>query len=173
MSLDGNSFEYVQNIFDQAYQAGEADKKKIHAEAMWRYWLAFSLKAIGIFGGIAIAAGIPQSWAQGVGITISVAVGVDSLLLNHIRLQAVSKADKAFKWLLLDVVNEHQNNLGPILQIKESGQEPEAKAKLTELNMRLKNRLDQESRKIGQALDEVDLKALDSLSLEAEQRAKR
>ena len=165
MSSDANEFEYVQRIFEETFEETAERKKTVHSEMVWRRGLAYGLKAIPVFGGIAIAVGVKGWLPHAIGIAIMVAVAVDGFVVNHARLITVSQADKAFKRLLKNVRNAHQVALGPILGLKKAG-DPSFEAKLNELNRSLKQQLDSESDKIEQALDEMDLKALNALSLE-------
>jgi hypothetical protein len=166
---EGNAFSFYQKIFDDSYNQVASTKKKIHGEALFRRGLGYLLKGIAVFGGITIAAGVPEKAAHAIGIAITVVVALDGLLSSHLRLITLTKADHAYKHLLKDTENEHGLKLAPILVLKETD-ENAAKAQLNELNSSLKKRLDAEAKKIEIAIDETDVKALDALSLEAERR---
>jgi len=170
MRIEPNSFDYVQNIFEQTLQETESAGKAVSLRAFWRRWLAYFLKGVAVFGGIAIAAGLNKEAAHFVGIAIAVAVAIDGLFLNHTKLLAATKGASAYKYLLKDIRNEHQKKLAPILA-KKADDLTAAMEKLTELNLSLKDRLDSESKTIDQALNEVDIKALNSLSLDLERKA--
>ncbi len=164
-SSNVSNFEFIQKIFGDKYSEVEATAGKVHSEAMFRRGLAYLLKGIAAFGGLAITAGVPKDVAHGIGIIIAVAIAVDGLFLNHMRLIAVVKADKAYKYLLRDVRDDHQVAQAPMLGIAD---ENTKLSKLSDLNLSFKTRLDKESKIIDMALDEVDIKALNALSVDTE-----
>ena len=164
------SWEYVQKIFEDSWNEASARKQEIHRNVRWRKSVAYFLKGVAVFGGIAIAAGLPEQIAHGVGIAITVAVALDALVTNQVKLVTLAKADNAYKYLLRDTANEHSNKLTKIVSLKKTDAEG-ATDQLNELNGSLKGRIDAESKKIDLAIDETDVKALDGLSLDRERQS--
>jgi SMC proteins Flexible Hinge Domain len=128
--------------------------------------LAFFLKGVAVFGGLAFAAGLKGPIAHVVGIAIAVAIAIDALLFNHVRLVVVTKADQAYKNLLKDTKNKHVIGLSPILKLKETGQTAKAQDQASEFLLSLKKELDKKSGEIEKALDAINIKSLESLALQ-------
>jgi hypothetical protein len=164
-----DSWEYVQKIFGDSWNQGKIRRDEIRRNVLCRKSAAYFLKGVAVFGGIAIAAGLPETVAHGVGIAITVAVALDYLVTNQVKLVTFTKAYNAYKHLLRDTANEHSTKLAQILSLKKTDPE-RAKEQLNKLNVSLKGRIDAESKKIELAIDETDVKALDALSLEKERQ---
>ncbi len=165
-----NTTEYAQNIFDDAYKQVEEDRKPLKLESLLRRTVAYGLKAVAVFGGLAITAGVSAKWSQIIGVAIAAAIAIDLLFSNHLRVIAVAKASQAYKRLLRQVRRTHQVELVSILE-KKSHDEATAQVELNNLITRLTKQLHDECTEIEKALDEMHIKALDVLSLEAD-RAK-
>lgn len=167
-----DGWEFVQKIFQDSWTLAKENKEKVHRDALQRKWTAYGLKAVAVFGGIAIAAGLPETAAHLVGVAITIAISLDAMFSNHVKLVTATKADNAYKYLLRDVQNEHSTKLAPILILKKSNP-TEAQRQLSELNTALKQRLDGESKTIEIAIDEADVKALTALSLDSDRQSRR
>jgi hypothetical protein len=111
---------FAQNAFEAAYNQTIMSRKPIWRSALARQALAYSLKAIAVFGGFAIASGRMSPYAQDIGLAVTAAVIVDGFFLNHVRMLLVTEAAQAYKRLANEARGEHTLRLGPILAIKET-----------------------------------------------------
>lgn len=170
--MESDPLQYVQDTFSDTLAEVESEYKPIARESMLRRFWAYSLKAITVFSGIAIAAGVADGVAHVLGIIIASTVALDSLFSNHERMIAVSKASQAYARVLKGVRRTHQLELMPILQEKASDPDV-AKEKLIALVKNLTERLHDECSLIESALDNMNLKALHSLALDKNNERKR
>jgi hypothetical protein len=164
--IDGNLIEFLQNRFSETHQKVSDDSKVISREAKLRRTLAYFLKAVAVFGGLAIAVGIPKEWSQVVGILIAVAITVDSLFSNHRRLLSVTEASNAYKNLLRDIEQTYNIKLAEVLKTRKTKGEAKAKDKLEALINNLLIQLQGEQSRIEKGLQDSDLKLLESIKLE-------
>ena len=136
--------------------SGEAKKRRL---------TAYLLKGLAVFGGIAVAAGLRGWWSQAVGILITVAVAIDALSANHSRLLTLTKASQAYSRLLETTSHGYDQDLAPLFRLR--GISPhEAEAQLEAMIRTATETLFAERQKIETALQEDDLKLLNSLSVE-------
>ena len=166
MANTANPVEFLQNRFEEAYKETEQRSAQVSKESKTRLYTAYLLKAVAVFGGIAIAAGLKGVWSQVVGILITVAVAYDALSSNHKRLIVVMKATNAYSTLLSKVRHSYNQKLAPILAISGSDEEATKKQKLDKLISPLIDELHEGKMTIDSALQEEDLKLLNSLALE-------
>ena len=160
-----NSLAFLQKRFEEAYAKTEETYKKRTAESTQRRSIAYLLKAIAVFGGIAVAAGLNGFWSHAVGILIMVAVGTDTLFSNQKRLLLVTKASNAYKRLLDIVSHQYDQKLASIL--RQYQKEPkQAEEQLESMILAINENLFTEKQKIETALEEEDLKLLNSLAIE-------
>lgn len=164
-SPDGNLLEFLTNRFEESYEATKADASNCAREAKWRRFSAYALKAIAVFGGISIAAGLRGVWSQIVGILITVAVALDALFSNHKRLLIVTAASHAYSNLLSNIRQSYNRQLAGVLKLRQTDQD-KAKAKLEKLLNDLMLQLQNEHQQIIKGLQEADLKLLNTISLE-------
>lgn len=165
--MSSDPVEYAQDTFEDAYEEAKSDRAPILRESILRRIWAYGLKAIAVFSGIAIAAGVSEETAHILGITVAVVVALDSLFSNHERMGAVTKASQAYKSLLNEVRRRHQRELIPILKLKEADPE-NAKNSLLNLVSSLTEQMHSGCLSIEKALDEMNLKALSALALDRE-----
>lgn len=159
--------EYAQNIFGEAFNEAKKSKKPVFIESIFRRIWAYGLKGIAVFSGIAIASGLEESNAQILGIAVTASVATDLLLSNHERMVATTKASQAYSRLIKEVHRNHQMALTPIL-VKKTSNSEKAKNDLIKLVGKLTSKLHAECTLIENALDEMNLKALNSLSMKTE-----
>ncbi len=165
MSTDPLGF--AQNAFDAAYRETEAARRPVQRNSICRGVVAYGLKAIAAFGGLAISSGLLSPYAQLIGIAITVAVVADALFSNHVRMMLVTKAAQAYKRLLNEARRTHTRHLAPILTIKEQ-QPEESQRQLLSLLDKLTGKLHSGCAEVELALDEGHIKALETLTLDSE-----
>lgn len=167
--MNSDSLAFIQEQLKAEYEQIETDKKVVSRAAFYRRWIAYLFKLIAVLGGIALAAGVDQSMAKGIGIAIAIVVGFDTVFSNHERLLCVVAARNAYQRLLNQVHREHSRRLAPLLEKKQAGNESEAKAEITRLCSELLAKLHMNAEKIEEALREADLKGLRNISVETAQ----
>lgn len=167
MAATASPLDFQQNRFKEQYDAAKKAAKKLGNETTKRKVTAYVLKGIAVFGGIAVAAGLRGHWSQAVGILISVAVAADGLLSNHRRLLMVTRASNAYSRLLETISHRYNQALAPILEHQETSAQKADKARdLGKMISSASEMLFTEKQKIDTALQEEDLKLLNSLSVE-------
>jgi hypothetical protein len=167
MTTEANPLKFQQNRFKEQYDAAGKAAEKLRGEAKRRKITAYVLKGIAVFGGIAVAAGLGGKGSQTVGILISVAVASDGLFSNHKRLLIVTKASNAYSRLLGRITHRFNRALEPILEDqKVPAQKAQAEGDLGRMISSASEMLFEEKQKIDTAVQEEDLKLLNSLSVE-------
>lgn len=162
-----NPLDYAQNAFDAAFREAEQARAPLQRSSSWRRRLAYGLKAIAVFGGLAIASGLVAQHAQAIGIAIAAAVAADGLFSNHVRMLLDTKAAHAFDRLAKQARRAHQLRLTPILELKEKDPE-KSREQLLALLSELTGKLQSGSTEIETALSEGHIKALEGLNLDSE-----
>ena len=166
--MSTNPIEYAQNTFDSAYTEAITAKKRLSIRSLLRRSIAYSLKAVAVFGGIAVASGRFSSDAQNIGIAIIVAVAIDGLFSNHIQTMLVTKAANAYDRITKQAKRAHELRLASILTVKKGKEADESKRQLMALLAELTSQLHSGCAEIEALLAEGRYKALDSLSLDSE-----
>lgn len=119
-----------------------------------------------------IAAGYVSEWNQPVGVTILIAVLVDGITSNHKRLLSEVQAGYSYGFLYEKVSREHNRNLDPILEQLKSGTNVQAAAEAEDaLEQKAHKDLSDGIRAIRESLRDVNLRALEALSLDNERAA--
>lgn len=158
---------FAQNAFDAAYKEAEAARRSVRRSSILRRVVAYGLKAIAVFGGLAISSGLLSPYAQLIGIAIAAAVAADGLFSNHVRMILVTKAAQAYQRLVNEARRVHTRRLGTILPSKEKDPE-ESQRQLLSLLDELTGKLHSGCTAVELALDEGHIKALDTLTLDSE-----
>lgn len=158
---------YAQNAFDAAFRETEKARSPVRWSSIFRRAMAYCLKAIAVFGGLAISTGRVAPYAQEIGIAIAAAVAIDGLFSNYVRMMLVTKAAQAYKRLVNEARRSHTRRLAPILAIKEA-QPAESQQQLLALLDELTGKLHSGCTNIETALDDGHIKALETLSLDSE-----
>jgi hypothetical protein len=164
-AANGNPLAFQQKGYDEAQIKVQDAASKLAKVSKRKRILAYTLKAIAVFGGIVITAGLEGIPAQLVGILIMVAAGVDLIWSNHRRLLVETEAHYAYEALLENVANTHTQELGQILILKQT-KPKEAEQQLIELLEQLISKLNSTRAEIKGSLNKADLEALRSLSLD-------
>ena len=162
---DGNVIEFLQKRFEDDYSTVTLSSRRHLREAKLRRWTAYLLKAIAIFGGIAIAAGLNAFWSHVVGLAIAVVVAMDALSSNHKRLLIVTAAANAYSNLLRNIHQTYMQKLAGVLRLKKTDKAA-AETELESLIDTLLNQLNAEQNRIEEGLQADDLKLLKDISLE-------
>lgn len=157
--------EYVQEQFAQKILEIDVARKSTAWGQNWRKWLAYFLKAISIFGGIAVASGLEAQPAQKVGVAILIAAGIDLWLTNNKSLLNYAQALDAYDALRKRAERRHQSDLIPVL-VAIDDKEGEASDKLVEMVGGLLTMCNEELTSIEEALQEGNLEALKALEIE-------
>jgi hypothetical protein len=165
--VSSNPVEYAQNVFDEAYQYAQSERQPLRREAVRRAVIAYGLKGLAVFGGIAIASGLLQEHAQTIGLAITVAVAADGLSSNHVRMVLVAKAAEAYRQLGRQAKRDHQKALIPILE-KMQKDPDSARSDLLTLLKTLTEKLHTGCEQIEKALSEKQIETLNALSLDPE-----
>jgi hypothetical protein len=167
-----NVIDYFQKVFDEAQKDVLWDWRVSRVFSFFHGLVAFILKAIAIFGGIAIAAGLEEKTSHIVGIMIAVAIGVDLLLQNFNRLLAIQDAKDAYKELFLRVVREHRMRLGDVQIRRAAGDEEGAKQLLVSILQELIKSMHDIQTQVEAAWKIANRAALMQLSMEQSKIAK-
>ena len=165
--MSTNPVGFAQNAFDDAYREAEDARRPAQRSSILRRAMAYGLKAIAVFGGLAISSGLLSPYAQLIGLAIAAAVVADALFSNHVRMMLVTKAAQAYKRLANEARRTHIRRLAPILAIKEQ-QPDESQRQLLSLLDELTSKLHSGCSEVELALDEGHIKALDTLTLDTE-----
>jgi hypothetical protein len=162
--------EYYQRQLKEQTAEVAAWCKALGFQRGWRSVLAYGFKLLALLGGVAVATGLEAAAAQAVGVAIAVAVILDGVFSNHTRLMAVAAAHRAVKQLLARVAHEHRISIGPVIEQKRSDEDAAASL-LNDLNSRLVKELGEKRQEIQDRMDDVDLRALEALSLDEQRKA--
>ena len=161
----GDVIAYFQDRFEDTLKQLRRDKNRAWWLARVHRWFAYILRAVAIFGGIAIAAGLDQTWSHIVGIMIAVAVGIDLWLQNFNRLLSVQDAANAYSELFSRIIREHVLRLGDVMLTRQSDEE-KAKNQLVNLLQHLIEAMHIKMEEIEKAWTAADRLALQMLSME-------
>lgn len=164
-ATNGSPLAFQQKAYDEAQAKVQESASKIAKLSSRKRILAYTLKAIVVFGGIVITAGLKGIPAQIIGILIMVAAAVDLIWSNHRRLIVETEARYAYEALHENVANTHTQRLGQILTLKRLNPK-EAEQQLIEILAQLILKLNDTRAEIKAALNRADLEALRSLSLD-------
>ena len=124
-----------------------------------RRFFAYALKIVAGGAGLAIATGKIANFDQELGIAVLLAVFIDTVFSNHMRLIAETEAGHAYAALARRVKSSFNRELGNV-------DESQVVELMKKSHIELVNGIDE----IEQRLAEVDIKALKSLSLEEDRR---
>jgi hypothetical protein len=162
----------IEKEIDTLYQQALKGERRGKQVARIRRILAYLLKIIAAGGSLVVATGYFPHWNQPIGVTILVAVLLDSVTSNYKRLLSEVQAGYAYGFLYEKVSREHNRSLDPILrQIKEQVNVQAAMDAKDALEQKTHRELTDGIRAIRESLAAADLKALESLALDNERAA--
>jgi hypothetical protein len=162
--------KYFQDRFDDSQKELRWDWTVAWSLALVRRLVAYALKAIAIFGGIAIASGlVGETTSHILGVMIAAAVGLDTLLQNFNRLIAIQDATYAYRELFYRVVREHIQKLGEVQIFRANHDEETARKLLVQILQSLIVVIHAGQTNIENAWKIADLTALRSLTMEQSQ----
>jgi hypothetical protein len=130
-ALAGDAAELAQTFLADALNEAQAAEIKYGRNATIHRVLAYGLKAVALFGGLAVAT-LPVD-NRIMGIIISAAVVLDQLLSNHRRLMTESVARNAVARTKRRVQTDYNARIVPIVQANQKGLPDEAREKLIAL----------------------------------------
>jgi len=165
-----NAIALAQNKLAENIDGLTSAGGKARKQARNRKWLARLLKAVAIFGGIAIAAGIETPYSQAIGIGISVAVGIDQLFANHQNLLIYARAEGAYEMLRKRVQRTHDLRVIPIVS-KVQKKDDDASEQLLSLLTSLIKLIHDELEKIEEAVFKKSIQTLVALEIEHQQKS--
>lgn len=131
--------------------------------------LAYGLKIVAGGSGLGVASGIYPAIDQLLGMTVLVAVFIDSVFSNHMRLLAETKASHAYSALSRKVKSHFNRERDTVVRKASEGDE-NAKNELEEMMKQAHRTLSEGIDNIEAKLADVDIKALQALSLDDERR---
>ena len=159
---------------DQSLLEKELDElyKKVKAGehlGRLRRFLAYGLKIVAGGSGLIVATGIFPSADQGLGIAVLVAVFIDSVFSNHMRLIAETNASHAYKALSRKVkaqFNRERDSVARRANNGDQGADAELEEMMKNAHLMLSDGIDD----IEAKLADIDIKALQALSLDEERK---
>lgn len=158
--------EYGQQQFQEQHAKAVARSSQLKKEATGRRTLAYVVKATVALGGLAITAGLSDSAAQIVGIMIAGGVILDSQVFsNHNRLLSLATAETALQALVAGVEHQHRLGLVKILELREQGNDSEARRQLVDMLTTLMRQLYEGQKSIDESLARTDIEALRLLAV--------
>lgn len=161
-------FEFEQTQFESLFNKTKTDAGKAERRFKLFVSIAYVLKAVAIFGAIAISAGLTERVAQGVGVLIMLAVGVDALLSNQKRVIAHSITSISYRNLLEAIMFKHTNALSEQLPKKKTNEAAFFESMTAKLK-ELRKELFQGRNEIQQALEKAELLTLETLTVESKE----
>jgi len=154
----------LQSERDDLFRLINNSLANLKRELFIRRSMAYLLKAVSIFGGIAIAAGLQEYWAHLVGVAVAVAVGIDLLLTNHNRLIAATEAAYAYESLRETSGNRFNVEQARLI-VGVKNADPESTSKYFDLLDNSIKRIRDSMSEITKSLAKSDIDGLRALSL--------
>ena len=157
--------EYVQQKLSETIHGIDTSRNAAEKKRNRRRLLAYTLKFITIFGGIAVASGLAENWAQIFGLAILIATGFDIWLSNSKALMIYAQAVNSYDALRKRVERDHTTQLIPIISLAEK-QGGKASTKLVDMVTDLLKMSNVELTHIEKALHDGELETLKALEIE-------
>lgn len=152
---------HAQQQLEAAHNVTLDEWSAVRRESLWRRAVAYGLSSVAVLGGLAIALALFPSAARAVGAIVAVAVVAERLTANQKRLLLTTKAHYAYRRLNHAVIVDHDAALD------EMPEEPGARAKHSmRACQSARKQLDAGRDRIRTALEDGDLKLLQSLAME-------
>ena len=163
----------MEKELDELYKKVAAGEKRGSRVGLLRRVLAYGLKAVAAGGSLVVATGEWPELHQACGISVLIAVFLDTISSNHKRLLAEVKAGYAYQALRHRVKTEYNRKFAPLMEKKASdGQESKsAEEAIARLQQRYHKILADNIADIRAKLAQVDIDALTALSLDHERAA--
>lgn len=159
-----NAVTLAQKFLNEAMIAAKATQSKYERSTKIRRMLAIALKAIALFGGLAVATGWVNQTVLGV--VISAAVLLDQLLSNHSRLLSEGVAANAVARTMRIAENSFNYNLVKVIEIRDKGKQKAAAQKLIQLAQETAKTVNDELNRIHTAVEKSDIEFLSRLNIE-------
>ncbi len=163
-----DAFTFEQDQFEAEFNKTKDEAAKADLRFKRFVSIAYVLKAVAIFGGIAITAGLPERVAQGVGVLISIAIGLDALLSHQKRLMSSAMARISYRGLLETVMFKHTSALSRLLPTMKTDEKSFLASMAGELT-KLRTELFQGRREVVEAVEKAELMALEALKLDTKE----
>ena len=156
--------ELLEKELDELYKK----VKKGESLGQKRRWSAYALKIVAGGAGLAIATGLLSGIDQILGVVVLVAVFIDQVFSNHMRLISETQAAHAYRALARKVKADFNPVRNPIA-LKASEGDAKAQSELDELMRNAHKALSEGINEIESGLEATDIKALKALSLETKE----
>jgi hypothetical protein len=167
-AASGGVFALGQKLLREAVNALNASVAHLQRQERGRKAVAYLLKGIVAFGGLAITLGLQLPYSRGAGIAMMVAVTFDQFVSNHRSLLRIAEAAAASEALSAQTTSEHQLRHVACLQLKDS--DPVAgKRCLHDLNLRVTKTIQTGMEQIRSSLRTGDIEQLRLLAIEHKQ----
>lgn len=153
----------LEKELDELYKEVKAGEKL----GSQRRYFAYFLKIIAGGAGLVIATGFVSEFDQVLGAAVLVAVFLDQVFSNHLRLIAETKAAHAYKVLSRRVKGNFNSNRGAVVNMAKNG-DVDAEKELEKMMLDVHSELSKGIADIEAGLADAGIKALQVLSLEAE-----
>jgi hypothetical protein len=162
--MKGDAAEQAQHFLDEAMTEAKNTQRSYERYASWRYYLAVGLKAIALFGGLAVATLNIDKVV--LGIVISAAVLFDQLFSNHKRMMTETVAANAVQRTIRRVQNTYNDQVLDVIEANRKGQSDDAYALLLALARMSARTVRDELDRIKTAVAEANIQFLSSLNLD-------
>ncbi|WP_282610263.1 hypothetical protein [Pelagibius sp. Alg239-R121] len=157
----------IEQGINEYYQTTVKGQRRGEQIRKWRVAFAYALKTVGAGGSLVVATGLLATWHQAIGISVLIAVFLDTITSNHKRLVAEVEAGSAFRSLRASVKGEFNREAAPLFKRVENG-DVSAESELEALQSSTHKILQDEIKIIRANLEKADVAALQALSLDQE-----
>jgi hypothetical protein len=163
-SPNGNAADAAQTFLQDALDVAEVARKKYEWRAACRWWLAVTLKAITLLGGLSVAVLTIDKVI--LGIVISAAVILDQLFSNYSRMMTETIAAAAVARTVRKVKNNYQDQVLDVIQKNKEGNSAAAQSLLLELARTCAKTVREEMDRIQSAVDNANIQFLSNLNVD-------
>ena len=168
MDIQIRSIEDLIDVYNRARTDISDYLASLRAKTKTRKILAYVLKAIAVFGGIAIGVGFSEIVAQAIGITIAVAVGIDVLFTNQKTLVIYATASLAIENYLEHLDGQLHNLEVKVIDLIDAGKVDEAKKLQREFYKEAVIAITSLEDDVRKAISEANIQALVNLAVKTE-----
>jgi hypothetical protein len=157
------TYSYSTTFFGKEYENAVNEAKVLRREAQYRKALAYFLKGVAIFGGIALATGQEIISSKIIGVVIAIAIGIEEWTSNHDRMIFTTSAYKAYFRLLYQVAHEYNKGITKVTELRDAGDDEGAKKELTILDGKNADLLYKTTTVLKEKIDKEDITFLNKL----------
>lgn len=161
-------FTRGQELWKEAVAKLNARVASLQRQERLRKAVAYVLKGIVVFGGLAITLGLEPPYSRMVGIAMIIAVTIDGFVSNHKSLLRIAEAAAASEALREQATTAHQMKQLDCLELKSADEEAGKKC-LHKLNVEITNLINSGMEQIRLSLRNGDIEQLRLLAIEHKQ----